>query len=395
MIPRRASSLAQLLAFLGLALLAAACREGTQNTGGSFIPIVASAFGTQGCAPSVGVPASVSVAFANAVIGPNSQIAAVAGAETLYLTGADGSIHRLDFPGGGGPPTDTVLVAPGVIEADYLLPAGIAAPAELSGIAVLDDATLAVVEHSSNSLLQVSRIFPDDVGGLAGLPLADGGNADGVGGGIRFDFTTPAQIFAAADGSLYVTDTGNHSIRRVQFGTTSVALTIAGTGAPAFSDGALPLTRFDTPSGLASSCAGELLVTEAGTASQGGNRLRSLAVGGEAFFGGFQGSTLTLAGDGTSETTQGVDAAAHLAAPASPVSTVDGLVFWVDSASGILRRYDLATGLSDCPGFADCAAAVLAGGSFTNGGGFSLAITSSGDLYVLDGNAATLYRVDP
>ena len=40
-------------------------------------------------------------------------------------------------------------------------------------------------------------------------------------------------------------------------------------------------------------------------------------------------------------------------------------------------------------------AAVLAGGSFTNGGGFSLALTSSGVLYVLDGNAATLFRVDP
>lgn len=395
MIPRRVSSPATLPALLGLVLLAAACREGTENTGGAFIPIVPNAFGTQGCAPSAGVPASATVAFASAVIGPTSQIAAVAGSETLYLTGADGSIHRLDFPGGGGPPTDTVLVAPGVIEADYLVPAGIAAPAELSGIAVLDGATLAVVEHSSNSLLQVSRIFPDDVAGLAGLPLADGGNADGAGGGIRFDFTTPAQILAAADGSLYITDTGNHSIRRVQVGVTSIALTIAGSGAPAFADGALPLTGFDTPSGIASSCAGELLVTEAGTSSQGGNRLRSLAVGDAAFFGGFEGSSLTLAGDGTPETVQGIDDAAHLDAPAAPVSTVGGQVFWVDSASGILRRYDFATGLTDCPMFADCAAAVLAGGSFTNGGGFSLALTSSGVLYVLDGNAATLYRVDP
>ena len=117
--------------------------------------------------------------------------------------------------------------------------------------------------------------------------------------------------------------------------------------------------------------------------------------GDDAFFGGFLGESLTLAGDGTSDTIQGIDTAAHLAAPAAPVSTNEGLVFWVDSASGILRRYDLSTGLSDCPMFADCAAAVLAGGSFTNGGGFSLALTSSGVLYVLDGNAATLFRVDP
>ena len=63
MIPRRASSLAPFPALLVLALCAAACREGTENTGGSFIPIVASAFGTQGCAPSAGVPASASIAY--------------------------------------------------------------------------------------------------------------------------------------------------------------------------------------------------------------------------------------------------------------------------------------------------------------------------------------------
>jgi hypothetical protein len=383
------------LVWLGLAACAAACREGTSNTGGGVVPIVASGFGTQGCAPSVPVPATVVAVHASPAIGPESRIVAVAGAETLYLTGSDGSIHRLDFPGGGAPPLDTPWVDPGVIEAGYLLPAGITEPARLSGLAILDDATLAVVEHTSNSLIHVSRVVTNEIGGLAGLPLAVGGNSDGVAGQIRFNFDSAAQILTAADGALYVTDTGNHTIRKVEVGTLAVAQTIAGTGVPSFSEGSLQATGFDTPSGLATSCGGELLVTEAGAAGLGGHRLRSLAVGGEAFFGGFQGSSLTLGGDGTPATTQGIDAAAQLASPVGLAGTVDGVVFWIDSATGILRRYDFTTGLSDCPMFADCASAVAAGGSFTNGGGFSLAITSSGTLYVLDGSAGTLYRVDP
>ncbi len=390
--PSRARSTGAIPA-LALGLLGA-CKEGSVNTGAAFVPIVASPFGTQGCATPVGVPASATPVFSSAAIGAASQIVAVAGAEQLYLTGADGSIHLLEFVGRGAP-TDTVLVAAGVIEADYLVPAGIAGPAELSGIAILDDSLLAVAEHSSNSLLHVSRIFPDDVGNLAGMPLADGGNADGVAGVIRFDFTGPVQLVSAADGALYVTDPGNHTIRRVEFGPIALAVTLAGTGAPGFADGALPLSGFDTPSGLAAGCPGQLLVTESGAGGQGGHRLRSVAVGEEAFFGGFEGESLALAGDGTAATTQGVDTAAQLDAPVGLLSTSDGFAFWVDSASGILRRYDFATGLSDCPLFVDCAAAVAAGGSFTNGGGFSLAVTSSGALYVLDGSAGTLWRVSP
>ncbi len=383
------------MACLPLALLAAACRQGSSNSGAGFVPVVPSPFGTQGCAPTTPVPGTLVPVFASAAIGPASQIAAVAGSETLYLTGADGSIHELAFPGGGGPPTDTVLVAPGVIESSYLVPAGILAPAALSGIAVLDAQFLIVAEHASNTLLGVRRDLPDSVQGVAGLPLALGGYSDGLAGSIRFHFSAPATLLAAAGGTVYVCDTENHALRLVALGALPQSATIAGNGAPGSGAGALTVTSFDTPSGLASTCPGELLMVESGGAGFGGQRLVSLAIGASnPFFGGFDGSALVLAGDGTEATLQGIDTSAQLARPMGLAATQDGLVFWVDALQGILRRYDVTSGLSDCPLFADCAAAVLAGGSFS-GDHFALAVGASGTLYVLEADAGVLHRVDP
>lgn len=374
-----------------LALLG--CRKGSDTQNTSFLPVVPSPFGTQACWPLAAVP-SAADAFPLAVIGPMSQIAAAAGSETLFLTGNDGSIHRLDFAGGGAPPVDTVLVASGVIEASFLVPAGIGLPAELSGIAVLDNQFLVVAEHTSNTLLAVRRDLVDTVVALAGLPLGAGGFSDGVGGAIRFHFTQPVSLLAEAGGSVFVGDSENHALRSVQLVGLPSAATVAGTGAPGTSFGALPSTQLDTPSGLAGTCAGELLVLESGRAGFGGNRLLSLAIGSPSFFGGFEGSSIVLAGNGLAATVEGVGTQASLGTPEGLVTSDDGRAYWVDSNEGILRRFDLATGLCDCPQFASCAAAVTAGGTY-DGAHFSLALGDSGSLYLLEADAGVLHRIDP
>ena len=99
-----------------------------------------------------------------------------------------------------------------------------------------------------------------------------------------------------------------------------------------------------------------------------------------------------LAGDGDALKIEGIDDESSLAAPSGAVTTSAGEIYWVDRLTGVLRRYDFSTGLADCPRFADCAAAVAAA-ELTPGGEFSLTISDSGDLYVLDAAAQTLYRV--
>ncbi|MBI3652405.1 MAG: SMP-30/gluconolactonase/LRE family protein [Acidobacteria bacterium] len=73
-------------------------------------------------------------------------------------------------------------------------------------------------------------------------------------------FRKPDEIVAAPDGSLYFTDTGNHAIRRlVQNGAQFVVETIAGNGVPGFIDGDAAVARFNIPTGLALSPDGSLL----------------------------------------------------------------------------------------------------------------------------------------
>src|SRR5262245_38321164 len=100
-----------------LVFLLGACREGSENSNAAFLPILPSDSGTQACAPPAGAltPVAVTLAPATAaVIGPGSSIAGVAGSEVLFLTGSDASVHELDFSA-GDPPSDTTLVAAGVI----------------------------------------------------------------------------------------------------------------------------------------------------------------------------------------------------------------------------------------------------------------------------------------
>ncbi len=379
------------LAWIPLCVLWA-CREGTSQA--TFLPVLAAGAGTQGCAPLAAAPATAVNVFAHASIGPLSQIAAAADEETLYWTGADGSVHELAFPLGGGAPLDTVLLSPATITAGYLAPAGIAGPPVLSGIALLNDEFLAVAEHASNTLLLVSRVTPETVSNLAGGRDAAGGFASGAGVDARFRFGAPAPLLAAEDGFVvYVGDTQNHALRRVDVGVPSFVSTLAGNGAAGTGTGPLDATRFDTPSGLAVSCQGELLAVEAGTAGSGGHRLTSLRLR-PSVFGGVSGLSLVLSGNGTSGTLAGVGTAAGLAAPVGLLASDDDQLFWIDSDGGILRRMDLSSGACDCPMFVDCATAVGSASPF-GGASFALALGSSGALYVLAGDTGTLFRVDP
>lgn len=378
-----------------VALLAlGACKEGTENQAGDFLPVVPLPDGTQGCF-ATDVPGTITQVHQSAAFGPLSQIAAVRGAEEFYYTGEDGAIRHLSLT--GGLPVDTVLVAAGQIEASYLQP-GLDGPAVLSGIAVFDAQFLVVAEHASNTLLLVDRGAQNDFQNLAGAKFDTGGFANGSGAEIRFNFTEPVPLLAALGDVVYVGDTENHAVRVVDVVGVPAAETVAGTGAPGDAVGLLTTVQFDTPSGFAATCPGELLVVESGAAGVAGNRLVSLRIGGPSFFGGFDGTATVLAGDGTPATTQGVDDAAQLNSPVGLVATLDGFAYWIDvdhvNARGILRRYDVSTGTSDCPLFPNCADAVASLGSFA-GERFSLAVGDSGALYVLEADTETLFRVDP
>jgi sugar lactone lactonase YvrE len=69
-------------------------------------------------------------------------------------------------------------------------------------------------------------------------------------------FRLPDDMVIAADGSIYVADAANHAIRRIRNGAVE---TLVGNGVPGFADGLGPNVRFNTPTGLALSLDGQFL----------------------------------------------------------------------------------------------------------------------------------------
>jgi sugar lactone lactonase YvrE len=93
----------------------------------------------------------------------------------------------------------------------------------------------------------------------AGTP---GYSGDG-GAATAARLTTPESVDLGPDGDLYVADTGNHAVRRVDLEAGTIA-TIAGTGSPGRSGDGGPstLARLDAPCGLAVGPSGEYFVAD-------------------------------------------------------------------------------------------------------------------------------------
>lgn len=382
--------------FAAIALLStlAACRDGGAADTASGAPIATSTAGANGCSGpdqtfTVG-QTPVDVTPAGVVFTASNRICAGRGAEILYAT-AGGSVVALDAS--IDPPASVVLCSAAAVDA-LLAGAGIASPADLSGIAVLDDDRLVVVDRTSNTLLVVDRVTSDQVAFFAGEPNPVPGFADGLARGAtpglaRFSFAGSTQICPTGDGRVFVADIGNHALRSVEPNGTVV--TLAGAGLPLFGDGSLQNSTFDAPNGVTATCNDALVVTERG-GSGFGQRVRLVVVGVASPFGGFFGSTVTLVGDGTPATSGGSASAAQVFAPSAPITTQGGDVYWVDAGSGVLRR--LRDNACDCPLASDCAAAVLAP-TFPAGNEVALAETDGGRLFALDATAGLLWRVSP
>lgn len=101
---------------------------------------------------------------------------------------------------------------------------------------------------------------PRIVSTLAGVSGQSGSN-DGLALSARFN--APRGVAAAPDGSVYVADTGNHTIRRISVD--GVVTTVAGEpGVTGTNDGAPLLAHFDSPSGIDVDAAGNVYIADTG-----------------------------------------------------------------------------------------------------------------------------------
>lgn len=162
------------------------------------------------------------------------------------------------------------------------------------------------------------------IAGTAGLA----GSADGIGSAALF--RTPRGIAAAADGSLYVTDSDNHTVRKIT--AAGVVTTVAGRpGVPGSDDGPATEAHLNFPSGIALTPSGELIIADTGN-----HTIRMLTVSGDL---------VTIAGQaGRPGYADGLGESALFNGPVG-VRAVGDDIFVADTSNFVIRKISIDSSL--------------------------------------------------
>jgi sugar lactone lactonase YvrE len=125
------------------------------------------------------------------------------------------------------------------------------------GLACAPDGTIYVADRGNHAIRQID---PDgSISTYAGDGGMGSGNGDGEGSAAQFN--GPTDLALDGDGTLYVADTGNHRIRRIdRFGTDD----FAGSAQGYTNSLSLQFARFNRPSGLAVDVKGLVFVADTG-----------------------------------------------------------------------------------------------------------------------------------
>ncbi len=138
-------------------------------------------------------------------------------------------------------------------------------------LAVGDNGSLYVADSYNYTIRELRPVGSDwvssTIAGWGGVP----GDTDGTDSAVRFGF--PAGVASDGAGNLFVADSGSNTIRRLQLiGTNWVSSTIAGcAGSKGTTDGTNGVARFNEPSAVVMDASGNLYVADSGN-----NRVRKI-----------------------------------------------------------------------------------------------------------------------
>jgi sugar lactone lactonase YvrE len=311
---------------------------------------------------------------------------AIDAAGTLYVADSANTSIRKIAPDGSVSTLAGAPETPGVVD-------GTGSAARFGypeGVAVDASGNVYVADTNNHA---IRRITPAGVVAyVAGFPGTPG-SADGTQGAARFRF--PSGIAVDSGGTIYVTDTSNHTIRKVT--AAGVVTTFAGqAGARGGADGTGNAARFSLPYGITVDASGNVYVCDSsydGALGVGGSTIRKITPAGVV---------TTLAGQpGAMGAVDGVGSAARFESPFGIAIDAQGVLYVAEYWNNAIRRVapdGTVTTIGGPTGGLAAGKPLNLDGVGTAARFFGpqgIAVSPSGDLYVADSYNHTIRRGRP
>ena len=235
-----------------------------------------------------------------------------------------------------------------------------------------------VADRNNNAIRKIT--LSGVVTTLAGGSGGTGGSGSADGTGTAAQFFAPSSLAQDTSFNLYVTDSGNNTIRKVT--STGVVTTLAGSaGQTGTTDGSGTAARFSNPSGIAFDGSNTLYVCDTGNST-----IRKATVfGAVTTFAGNPAFPSTLDGTGT---------AAHFKSPSGLTRSSTGVLYVTDPSDNVVRKITATGVVSTLAGSAGSSGSADGTGSAARfSSPYGASTDSSGNVYVSDYGNSTIRKV--